>query len=183
MTTTPMTVGTRAPSRLPLFLALGCVGSVVLLCVGSVGAFFTWQYYVRGEARSHATSFLTALVGHDYPGAFSIGVSRYDTDLYSVGEFTACFTSTPLAVATAATCHDTDVSPDGRDAEVHCTLTTPTGPTEITVDVNNPTRDPYNGFVWFSPDAVVGPLWHSDACTSWSGREYYREPPLGRVRP
>jgi hypothetical protein len=170
------------PSRLPLFLGLGCVTSLLLFCVVSVGAFFAWRYYVAEAARSHATSFLYAFVAHDYANAHAIGTSRYDT-LHSVADYTSCFSSTPLAAITAADCTAVDLEPDGHLAHVSCTVTTATGPTVVTVDVNDPTREPYNGFVWFSPDAVVGPAWHADACAAWSGRAYFRDPPPGRVRP
>jgi hypothetical protein len=48
-------------------------------------------------------------------------------------------------------------------AEVICMVTTPRGPTEITVTVNSTADYPYLG--------------------CWSGHSYYLDPPAGRVRP
>jgi hypothetical protein len=93
-------------------------------------------------------------------------------------------TSTPLFDMTGYACTDASGEwPLDDGAEVLCTVTTPRGPTEITVTVNATSDYPYLGYVWFSPDAMVGPPWHGEECARWSGHSYYLDPPAGRVRP
>lgn len=175
-----------APSRAPLFVGVGCLGCLGLLCVGSVVAFFGWRGLVGMSASAHAVRFLQTIQRRDYAEGYAIALSRYDTDRGRLADFTTCIGATPLGTMTNFTCSDSDVTLDQSRAEVTCTLTTPTSPTgttEMTVVVNDPVEHPYNGFLWFSPDAVVGPAWHADSCASWSGRDYVEEPPAGRVRP
>lgn len=179
-------MSTASPSsRVPLFLGCGCLALVGLTCLGSVAAFGAWRWILGASATTHAVTFFQALERRDYATAYDTGISRYDHDLYSLADFTACLQATPLGVMTDVTCNGdhVDLEMNGRSADVPCTITTPSGPVDVVLGVNDPSEHPYNGFVWFPPGAAVGAEWHSDRCATWSGREYFREPPPGMARP
>jgi hypothetical protein len=69
------------------------------------------------------------------------------------------------------------------DVDVTCTVTSASrGEAEVTIRVNAADSTPYLGFYWFSSPSQFGELWRTE-CSTWSGREYFRDPPAGRVRP
>lgn len=171
-------------NRILLFSALGCLGLVSMCCLSSVGGFFFSRSSHASAASAHAESFLAAAQRHDWNGALSAAEYGGGDGLYSADQMGRCLTATPLYDMTAYTCSggDSEWPMEDRAAAI-CTITTPRGPTEITITVNAPDHAPYLGYVWFSPDAPLAPTWRSGECARWSGREYYREPPPGRIRP
>ncbi len=172
--------------KILLFSALGCLGLVSMCCLSGVGGFFYTRSSYADLGRVHAETFLgsvrdrqwsTALAAAEYQGSYS-----YSTETPS--SFSACIEGTPLFEMTSYECPSASGEwPLDDGAEVTCNVITPRGATEITITVNNTEDRPYLGYVWFSPDATLGPSWRGDDCARWSGREYYRDPPAGRVRP
>ncbi|MBX7192902.1 MAG: hypothetical protein K1X94_12630 [Sandaracinaceae bacterium] len=188
--TPPVNAVPAAPSsnggRTLLFAAMGCLGLVSMCCLSGVGGVFYERWSVGDAARAHAETFLGAVQRHDWASAYAAseyqsGYGGFQTT--TADELARCFTGTPLFDMTSYTCSGGSSEwPMDDYTLVPCTVTTASGATtEISVGVNSPTSTPYLGFVWFSPDATVSPAW--GPCAHWSGREYYQEPPPGRVRP
>jgi hypothetical protein len=172
--------------RVLLFSALGCVGLVSMCCLSGVGgAFYTRSGYAD-VGRVHAETFLGHVQRRDWAAALAAaeyqGAYAYSSETPS--SFGACLTATPLFEMTSFECPSASGEwPLDNGAEATCNVTTPRGTTEITITVNSTDGAPYLGYVWFSPDATLGPEWHGDNCARWSGRDYYMDPPSGRVRP
>lgn len=171
-------------SRVFLIVGIGCLSLVSICCLSGVGGFF----YARGGhetvATDHASRFLGLVQARQWSGALAASEYMGDSSLYSVESFSTCFESTPLAEMTAYTCDSASAEwPLENGADAICTITTPRGPTEITVGVNSTDGSPYLGYVWFSADAPVGAAWHTETCARWSGSQYFGETPTNRVRP
>ena len=176
--------GDGSGTRVLLYSALGCLGLTSMCCLSGFGGFYYQRASLAENGRQHAERFLGMVQQHQWASALAAAEYMGDTDLYSVETFGACMTATPLFDMTAYECTDASGEwPLDDGAEVTCTVTTPRGPTEITITVNSTSDYPYLGYVWFSPDAVVGPPWHGEDCARWSGHSYYLDPPADRVRP
>lgn len=171
-------------SRVFLIAGVGCLSLVSMCCLSGVGGFF----YARGGqetlATDYASRFLALAQARQWNEALAASEYRGGSSLYTVDSFTACFEATPLAEMTSYTCDSASSEwPLDNGAEVICTITTPRGPTEITVHVNSTDTSPYLGYVWFSADSTVGAAWHTEDCARWSGSRYFGETPANRVRP
>lgn len=187
--TAPTGVAPVAPSstgsgmRPFLIAGVGCLGLVSMCCLSGFGGLFYMRSDHGSVARTHVEHFLGRAQQRDWTGALAAAEYMSGSSL-DAPTFGACLGATPLSEMTSYSCPDASVEwPLDDGADVVCTLTTPRGPTEITVTVNGTGGMPYLGYVWFSPDAMLGPAWHGDECARWSGREYYLDPPVGRIRP
>lgn len=163
----------------------GCL-ALVGLCCGSAGVLaLVRKTTFESAAQAHAERFLGALQQGDVASAFAASHYVGDGGLYSAATFESCIRSTPLGDLTSYACTGVDAEwIEGGRADVTCTITSASrGSSDVTIGVNSPDGSPYLGFVWFSPGVTTGPEWHGDTCATWSGREYFREPPAGRVRP
>ncbi len=169
-----------------MFAAIGCGGLIGLCCLSSGAGYLIKQSSYESGGVDHATRFLGYLQGHDTTAAFAATQYLGGIDgLYSQTTFEQCIGATVLGDVTSYECDDASgsfVSDEGVDVE--CTVTSAAhGQSEVTIHVNSPDDTPYLGFIWFPPSAWMGDAWHGDSCATWSGREYFREPPEGRVRP
>jgi hypothetical protein len=176
--------GDGSGTRVLLYSALGCLGLVSMCCLSSFGGFYYQRWSLAENGRQHAERLLGLVQQHQWASALAAAEYGGGADLYSVETFGACMTATPLFEMTSYECTDASGGwPLDDGAEVRCTVTTSRGPTEITVTVNSTSGAPYLGYVWFSPDAMIGPPWHGEDCARWSGHSYDLDPPAGRVRP
>jgi hypothetical protein len=176
--------GGSSGTRMLLFGGLGCLGLVAMCCLSGVGGLFWQRSGHESVARAHVESFLGMVQARQWSGALAAAEYGGDGSLYDAGQFGACLMATPLAEMASYTCPSASSEwPIDDGAHVVCTVTTPRGPTEITVTVNNTDALPYLGYVWFSSDAALGPAWHGDECARWSGRDYVDDAPADRVRP
>jgi hypothetical protein len=156
--------GDGSGMRVLLYSALGCLGLVSMCCLSGFGGFYYQRSSLAENGRQHAERFLGMVQQHQWASALSAAEYMGDTNLYSVETFGACMTSTPLFDMNAYDCTGASGEwPLDDGAEVICMVTTPRGPTEITVTVNSTADYPYLG--------------------CWSGHSYYLDPPAGRVRP
>ncbi len=175
----------KKSSRVLLYVGVGCLGLTGLCCLGIGGAAFARKSSYDSGAREHADLFLARVQTRDWAGAFAATEYMGGSGLYAADQFQRCVESTVLADMTSYECDDVSsevLADDGAD--VTCSIVSAShGTNEITVHVNSPDDTPYLGFIWFSPGAYMGEAWHGDGCTRWSGREFFREPPAGRVRP
>lgn len=171
--------------KILLGVGCGCLSLVTLCCASSAGGALFMKSGHDSAAQAHAERFLGAAQASDWPGAYAATLSLYDSGLSSQYVHQRCLGATPLADVSSFECSGVESSwPDGDGADVLCIVQSRSqGAQEVTVHVNSPESGPYLGFVWFAPTAVLGPDWRGDQCTLWSGREYYRDPPAGRVRP
>jgi len=172
-------------TKILLGVGCGCLGLVSLCCVSGAGGAFYMKSGHDSAAQAHAERFLGAVQASDWAGAYAATLSPYDYGLSNASNYQQCLSATPLADVTSYACTSVSSEWPGSDgADVICTVQSRSqGAQEVTVHVNSPDSGPYLGFVWFAPTASLAPPWHGDGCTLWSGREYYREPPAGRVRP
>ena len=171
--------------KILLGVGCGCL-ALVGLCCGSAGVLaLVRKSSFESAAQAHAERFLGYLQSGDDMTAFDTAVYDGDGGLYSAITFHACIEATPLADLTTYSCSDVDAEwVQGGHADVTCTITSATrGTSDVTIGVNGADSSPYLGFIWFSPGVTTGPGWHGDDCATWSGREFFREPPAGRVRP
>ncbi len=176
----------NSPSAARVFLiaGVGCLSLVSICCLSGVGGLFFGRSGHETVATDHASRFLGLVQARQWNGALAASEYRGDSSLYSVDTFSTCLQATPLSEMTAYTCDSASSEwPVDNRADAICTITTPRGPTEITVGVNGTDGSPYLGYVWFSADAPVGTAWHSEDCARWSGSQYYGETPANRVRP
>ncbi len=174
----------KKKSRVPLFVGVGCLGMITLCCCTGGGLAFWQKSRVDDGAIAHAEYFLNNVQLKTWDAALASSEYMADTSLYSSAQMGLCFMDTPLGDMTAFDCDSAEGDLWEDDRDVTCTIQSTTqGSQEITVHVNSATDFPYLGFVWFSPNAVFGSTWSGDECTRWSGREYFGEPPPGRIRP
>jgi|GEM_PF-2397959 len=170
--------------RIFLFAGIGCLSLVSICCLSGVGGLFYQRSGYETVAIDHVSRFLGLVQARQWNGALATSEYIGDSSLYSVDSFSTCLQATPLAEMTSYSCGSASSEwPRNNYADVVCTVTTPRGPTEITVGVNSPDGSPYLGFVWFSADAPIGAAWHGEECARWSGSRYSSDPPAGRVRP
>ncbi|MGE0790419.1 MAG: hypothetical protein AB7S26_32380 [Sandaracinaceae bacterium] len=172
--------------KILLGVGAGCLGLVALCCLSGLGLVLFRRSSVGGTATDHAERFLTHLQAQDYDGALED--IEYDSS-YSLSTRTSenvrqCYGDTVLSDITSFHCDDYSADLVDGDADVECTVTSASrGEHEVTIHVNNADEVPYNGFTWFDAPGAFGAVWASDACTLYSGREYYQNPPSDRVRP
>lgn len=172
--------------RIALFVGIGCIALLGLCCGGMGLALFMKKSSYDTAAKEHAERFLGFMQRREYPAAFGATEYMGGSNLYSIEQFQGCVSATVLGDMTAFSCDDveSDLLFDSDGADVICTVTSAShGESEITVHVNSPDEWPYLGFIWFSPGAFMGDAWHGDSCARWSGRDFFEEPPSGRVRP
>jgi hypothetical protein len=180
-----MAEGESNTTKILLGIGCGCLSLVGLCCV-SGGAVAFWQKSSNDSAaQAHAERFLGLAQQRDWAGASAAAEYDYGGSPTDTAALQSCLAATPLADLASFACSDVSSEwPTDDHGDVTCTITSSSqGSSDITVGVNSPTTTPYLGFVWFSPNAVTGPAWHSDSCSRWSGREFFRDPPSGRVRP
>ncbi len=172
--------------RVLLFAALGCGALVGMCCLSSGGLYMFKQSRYESGGVAHAKAFLDALEHHNYGLAFAAASYHGGTGLdQDQSAFEGCIRATVLGDITGYECHEASGNfVSDRGVDVDCAVTSAAhGQNDVTIHVNSPDDTPYLGFVWFSASAWTGPAWHGDACASWSGREYFKAPPEGRVRP
>lgn len=171
--------------RTLLYAAIGCLVAMFMCCGSGVAGVLIFQSGIDSAATDHAEYFLTSVQGGDYAAAMGAAEYYLDSSLNSPETFQRCIQSTALADMSGFQCTDTDGSWFGTEGvDVICNVTSVSrGSQDITIHVNSPDDHPYLGFIWFSSADAFGAPWNTDECSSWSGREYYHEPPAGRVRP
>ncbi|MFK7989392.1 MAG: hypothetical protein AB8I08_25475 [Sandaracinaceae bacterium] len=165
-------------------VGVGCLGLVLLCCASGGGLLLIQRSSLASAAQDHAEQFLGQVQQRDWPGALQSASYMGDTGLYSVGAHQRCVEDTALGDLTSYSCHDVDVDLVDSDADVRCSVESASrGTVEPVIHVNNADGSPYLGFYWFGSRSDFGATWASDACSSWSGREYVYGPPSGTVRP
>ena len=172
--------------KIALFVGVGCLAIVFTCCATGAGGYFYRQSSVGNRALEHARGFFGAVQARRWDDAYSRSRSIYDTfgGYGGATSFQACFEDTALGDITSFECDDYTLGPFDDDADVECTVTSASrGTVAVTLMVNSADRSPYNGFVWFASRDAFGERWMGDDCAIHSGREYFREPPAGRVRP
>jgi hypothetical protein len=173
--------------RIALYVGGGCLSIIMLCCCSGVGAYIYRQSTIGSAAQDHAETFLRQVQAGDWEAAHAS--SRYRFSVFGAGPserdaYRACIQDTALADMTSFDCDGVHVEPMQDDGEVRCTVqSTARGQVDITVHVNSADRGPYLGFIWFASRGAFGSHWASGSCSLYSGREYYRDPPSGRVRP
>lgn len=163
----------------------GCLGLVALCCLSGGGL----VAYRSNQLESNATEQVERFLGHVQERNWQAAFADSEYDLaYSYTNPQAhqsCVEDTALGDITGYRCESAELTELTDDhVDVTCTVTSASrGETEVTIGVNGADSRPYLGFYWFASPAAFGSRWSSDACSSWSGREYFRSPPPGRVRP
>lgn len=162
----------------------GCLGLIACCCLTGVGLVYYRTSSLESAATEHVEQFLAHVQARDWGAAFVD--SEYDIDYATStsARHQQCVEDTALGDITAYDCDSASLESLVEDrVDVTCTITSATrGQSEITIRVNAADRSPYLGFYWFSSPSQFGDHWRTE-CSSWSGREYFREPPAGRVRP
>jgi hypothetical protein len=170
--------------KIGLYVGVGCLALSGMCCAGMAAAVYVPKMASDSTAEEKAEAFLGHLQRRDYAAAFSESEYLGSTDLYTSQQFQTCYEATVLADMTSYECDGVDSTPFSNEGDVTCEVTSAAhGTSEITVHVNSTDSRPYLGFVWFSPGAYMGEAWHSGSCSRWSGKEYFQDPPAGRVRP
>jgi hypothetical protein len=168
----------------------GCLALVAFCCISSAGGYLFRQSSVASTGQEHVERFLGHVQARDWAASFADSEYRLDS-IYGGGTGDAgghqrCLEDTALGDMTSFECHDAEVEePFGGRVLVHCAVTSASrGEGEVTITANSADDDDvYLGFYWFASPSQFGPLWSSDECTLWSGREYFQPPPEDRVRP
>jgi hypothetical protein len=162
----------------------GCLGLIACCCLTGVGLVYYRTSSLESAATDHVEQFLGHVQARDWNAAFVD--SEYDIDYATStsARHQQCVEDTALGDITAYDCDSASLeSLVEDDVDVTCTVTSATrGQSEVTIRVNAADSSPYLGFYWFSSPSQFGDRWRTE-CSTWSGREYYRDPPAGRVRP
>ena len=163
----------------------GCLGLLACCCLTGVGLVYYRTSSLESAATEHVEQFLGHVQTRDWNAAFID--SEYDIDyaISTSARHQQCVEDTALGDITAYRCDSASLdSLVEDDVDVTCTVTSASrGESEVTIRVNAADSSPYLGFYWFTSAAQFGDRWRSDECSSWSGRQYFRDPPAGRVRP